>query len=60
MATCHVCPPDDQQVPVEEMVDHLRLMHPEVWGDGPDRWPDGQPVVQDMTLAPGDFTEGQA
>ena len=55
MATCHVCPPGDQQVPDEEMDDHLRVVHPELYGDGPERWPDGRVVVYDTTLEPGDF-----
>jgi hypothetical protein len=38
-----------------EMLDHLRVVHPDVWGDGPQRWPDGRIVVYDATLEPGDF-----
>lgn len=34
---------------------HLRLLHPDVWGDGPERWDDGEPVVIDTTLQPEDF-----
>jgi hypothetical protein len=55
MATCHVCPPDAEKVADEEMVNHLRLLHPELYGDGPERWPDGSVVVYDQTLEPGDF-----
>lgn len=55
MATCHVCPPGDNRVPDDEMVDHLRVVHPEVYGDGPERWPDGSVVVYDQTLQPADF-----
>ncbi|MET0416022.1 MAG: hypothetical protein ABW022_08380 [Actinoplanes sp.] len=58
MATCHVCPPDDSNVPDEELYDHLRVIHPDLFGSGPERWPDGEIVVHDMTLEPGDFTGG--
>jgi hypothetical protein len=56
MATCHVCPPGDQNVPDDDMLDHLRVMHPDLWGDGPERWPDGSVVVYDTTLEPGEFS----
>ena len=59
MATCFVCPPDDNAVPDWEMVDHLRLIHPDVYGDGPQRWPDGSVVVVDCTLTPAEFVEEQ-
>ena len=55
MGTCWVCQPA-AWVDDEEIFDHLRRLHPDVWGDGPERWPDGQVVVHDMTLEPGDFT----
>lgn len=54
MANCLICgdtPPDS------EIWDHLRLMHPDHWGDG-ERWPDGEPVIHDLTLQPDDFTGG--
>lgn len=57
MASCHLCgdtPPD------LEMWEHLRVMHPAEWGDGPARWPDGEPVIHDMTLEPDDFGGGDA
>lgn len=49
---CHIC---DQDVPSVELLDHLRVMHPDAYGDGPDRWPDGQVVVIDASLEPHDF-----
>lgn len=55
MATCYVCPPGDNNVPDEEMFNHLQEVHPHVFGDGPGRWPDGSVVVYDMTLEPSDF-----
>lgn len=60
MATCHLCPPEDQFVPDYDMDDHLRVHHPDVYGDGPERWPDGHVVVHDLTLEPGDFGGGKA
>lgn len=46
MGTCNLCDehPDD-----EEMLEHLRVMHPNEYGDGPDRWPDGGLVIIDTT-----------
>jgi hypothetical protein len=58
MATCYVCPPGEQDVPDVEMLDHLRVMHPDAWGDGPERWPDGRIVVYDTMFTPGDFGGG--
>jgi hypothetical protein len=55
MGTCHLCPPDDNQVPDGQGMEHLRLMHPAEYGDGPDRWPDGETVTVDRTLDPTDF-----
>jgi hypothetical protein len=55
MGTCYSCPPDDNVVPDGDMVDHLRLMHPDEWGDGLQEWPDGEPVIVDHTLKPDDF-----
>lgn len=59
MATCHVCPAGDQHVPDEGIAEHLRVVHPDLYGDGPERWPDGQVVVHDTTLEPGDFGGGR-
>jgi hypothetical protein len=41
---CLVCQED---VPSEELVDHIRVMHPDLYGDGPMLWPDGKRVVID-------------
>jgi hypothetical protein len=57
MGTCNVCPPGDNSVPDVEALDHLRVFHPDVYGDGPEVWPDGLVVVYDMTLEPIDFEE---
>ena len=46
---CHLC-----HEPVASL-DHLRLLHPDVYGDGPARWPDAGLVVVDRTLEAGDF-----
>lgn len=45
---------------VRLMDDHLRVMHPDEYGDGPERWPDGGVVIHDTTLDPSDFTDGGA
>lgn len=38
-----------------EMIEHLLKAHGvDVWAEV-DRWPDGAPVVVDLTLEPGDF-----
>lgn len=46
MATCELCgeQPEDAAI-----LDHLRVMHPEQYGDGPEVWPDGGIVVLDET-----------
>jgi hypothetical protein len=43
---------------IVKMDDHLRVMHPDVYGDGPERWPDGAIVIDDTTLEPEDFADG--
>lgn len=52
MARCEVC---WEEVPDVDILDHLRVMHPDDYGYGPDVWPDGKPVVLDLTLMPEDF-----
>jgi hypothetical protein len=54
-ATCLPCQPPE--VISADILGHLRLFHPDTYGDGPDRWPDGGLVVVDQALEPGDFTE---
>lgn len=56
---CGVEEPDDG-IGIPKMLDHLRVMHPEAYGDGPECWPDGSVVVYDTTLEPDDFTGGAA
>jgi len=51
--TCNLC---GERLPLEQVIEHLRVMHPDDYGDGPATWPDGEPVVIDTTLAPEDFT----
>lgn len=40
---------------VTEVLEHLRLFHPDEYGDGPEMWPDGTVVIYDATLEPHDF-----
>lgn len=53
----HDTTPKDMAEDVALMMDHLRLFHPEHYGDGPERWPDGGVVLHDETIDPGDFGE---
>jgi hypothetical protein len=53
--TCHLCPEGDNVVDDHAVLDHLRVVHPDQYGDGPTRWPDGQHVIVDATLDSGDF-----
>lgn len=52
---CLVC---SEPVPSVELLDHLRVMHPDDYGDGPERWPDGTIVVHHDVITPEDFTDG--
>ena len=58
---CEVCGYQDKSPTtmvedVELMVEHLRVFHPEEYGDGPERWPDGAVVLHDETLTPEEFS----
>lgn len=55
-ATCLLCQP--AAAVAGDILEHLRLVHPEAYGDGPMRWPDGRLVVVDLSLEPADFTGG--
>lgn len=55
MSTCNLCgetPPD------AGILDHIRVAHPDFYGDGPERWPDGEIVVVDLTDYTADDIEG--
>lgn len=52
---CELCGENTADAPT--MLDHLRLNHPDDYGDGPDYWPDGRPVVIDQTLTPEQFDQ---
>lgn len=54
-ATCDLCGQVTEGL--AEVLDHLRLAHPDMYGDGPMRWPDGGLVVVDSTLEPKEFEE---
>ncbi len=51
MATCHLCA-EQPYIPDRDIHHHLRLLHPDEWGDGPECWPDGDIVIYDTTLEP--------
>lgn len=51
---CHLC---NEDVPTTKLLDHVRLLHPDVYEE-PETWPDGRRVVYDDTLRPADFTRG--
>lgn len=43
---------------LQDVLDHLRVHHPQEYGDGPERWPDGMPVLEvdaSMELTAEDF-----
>lgn len=48
MGRCEVCP-DRPVVEDSKALDHLRVIHPDLYGDGPLYWPDGGVVVIDQT-----------
>jgi hypothetical protein len=52
-ARCFLCQPP--ALIDDGILEHLRLLHPQEFGDGPQRWPDGHMVVVDPTLEPSDF-----
>jgi hypothetical protein len=51
---CAICPDSEHRTPAQ-ILDHFRVMHPGIYGDGPDRWPDGSLVIVDESLSPDDF-----
>lgn len=50
---CILC--GDQIADVSQLLDHVRLMHPDDYGSGPQRWPDGGLVVHDVDPDPLDY-----
>lgn len=59
---CDLCdedvPRSNPEAPADahDLLDHLRLMHPQEYGEGPLHWPDGQRVVidqDDLDFPPG-------
>jgi hypothetical protein len=53
MGKCNLCV---EQMPDEQLLEHLRIVHPEIYGDGPLAWPDGGLVIIDRTVqTPGDI-----
>lgn len=56
---CNLCDGPLEGGSLEEILDHLRVMHPDQY-EPPERWPDGGLVIHDDTLTPDDFREGRA
>jgi hypothetical protein len=52
MGNCNLC---REHVEDDHLLAHLRVLHPNEYGDGPERWPDGNIVVHDQTLEPEEF-----
>lgn len=46
---CFVC---HEPVTNREILNHIRLIHPDEYGDGPDLWPDGRVVIEDADVTP--------
>lgn len=44
---CHLCHESIEAVvdPLEDVVEHLRVAHPDDYGDGFERWSDGSLVI---------------
>jgi len=42
------------EIPYEEFLEHLCLIHPEAWEEI-ETWPDHRSVIIDLTLQPEDF-----
>ena len=57
--TCQLCNEPLEVGTVEDLLHHLRQFHPDRFDSDIDfeRWPDGEVVVEDLTLTPQDFTE---
>jgi hypothetical protein len=51
--SCQLCQPAAMVGPA--ILDHIRVLHPDAWAEGLERWPDGAMVVLDPTLQPADF-----
>jgi hypothetical protein len=42
---CSMCVEEFEPGTLLGMIDHLRTIHPEVWGEGVECWPDGEPII---------------
>lgn len=43
---CHLCAAPLTPGDLDAILDHVRVIHPDAWGDGPERWPDGGLVME--------------
>lgn len=46
---CHLCDAPLTPGRLDAILDHVRVIHPDQWGDGPERWPDDGLVYDDTT-----------
>ena len=46
---CHLCDAPLTPGHLDAILDHVRVIHPDQWGDGPERWPDDGLVYDDTT-----------
>jgi hypothetical protein len=49
---CHLC---HESMPDADLLEHLRIMHPAAYGNGPETWPDVGPVIVDGAPETEDF-----
>lgn len=53
---CRLCGDSEPRSP-QQILDHFRVVHPDVYGDGPERWPDGALVVEFEPSTPADIID---
>ncbi|SNR44383.1 hypothetical protein SAMN06265360_10645 [Haloechinothrix alba] len=56
MGDCVTC---NDHIPDPDLLDHLRVMHPDEYAE-PERWPDGMPVVEQEPTDVFEALEGEA
>lgn len=59
MPQCNLCPEvveftGNMTADMEAVIEHIRIVHPEHYGTGPERWPDGS-LVYTEDFIPDEF-----